>query len=59
MSALWDNVTSAISAIKDFITGFFDISGMILGFIPKPYSTILSVAVIIIVALVALKIVRG
>lgn len=56
---LWDNVTSAISSIKDFVLGFTDISTTIFGLIPPPFKEILLVAVVIVVAIVVIKIVRG
>jgi len=59
MAALWENVTNAITQIKDFVLGFAEIANKIVGFIPSPFKEILIVAIIIVVALVAAKIVRG
>ena len=59
VSTMWDNFTQALDTIKSVILGFVDIITSIFGFIPEPFSTILNVAVIIIIALVIAKIVRG
>lgn len=59
IGAMWDNVTEALGKIKDVIFGFADIIANIFSFVPEPFSTILNVAVIIVVALVILKFVRG
>lgn len=59
MSQLWENVTNAIDTIKETFFAFYDIVKYVLTIIPSPFSEILDVAVIIIVAIVALKIVRG
>lgn len=56
---MWDNVTTALGTIKDVILGFGEIVTNTFGLIPEPFSTILNVAVIIVVALVVAKIVRG
>lgn len=59
MAELWDNMSMAIEEIKAFIMSFYEITTMIFNYIPDPFSTILKVAIIIIVALTALKVVRG
>ena len=59
VSSMWENFTQALDTIKSVILGFVDIITSIFGFIPEPFSTILNVAVIIIIALVIAKIVRG
>ena len=59
VSTMWDNFTQALDTIKSVILGFVDIITSIFGFIPEPFSTILNVAVIIIIALVIAKVVRG
>lgn len=59
MADLFDNISNAISSIKDFVVGFFEISTTIIGLIPSPFKEILLIAIVIIVALVAIKIVRG
>ncbi len=59
MKELWDNVEGAIENIKEFVLGFIDICSLIFGFIPEPFSTILAVVLIIIVAVVVIKVVRG
>lgn len=59
MAELWENIENAIGTIKSLVTGFFDIVTSIFGFLPEPFGTILSIASIVIIALVAIKIVRG
>ena len=59
VSSMWDDFTEALDTIKSVILGFVDIITSIFGFIPEPFSTILNVAVIIIIALVIAKVVRG
>lgn len=59
MADLWNNITSAISSIKEFVLGFGEIANTVIGLIPSPFKEILLVAIVIIVALVAAKIVRG
>ena len=56
---IWENTTNAISTIKNIIVGFYEIITSIFSFIPSPFSDILSISVIVIIALVAVKIVRG
>lgn len=58
-SEIWENTSKAIDTIKNVVVGFFEIVTSIFSFIPSPFSEILSVAVIVIIALVAVKIVRG
>lgn len=59
VSTMWENFTEALDTIKSVILGFVDIITSIFGLIPEPFSTILNVAVIIIIALVIAKVVRG
>lgn len=59
ISTMWENFTEALDTIKSVILGFVDIITSIFGLIPEPFSTILNVAVIIIIALVIAKVVRG
>lgn len=56
---IWENTTKAIDTIKNIIVGFYEIIISIFSFIPSPFSDILSISVIVIIALVAVKIVRG
>lgn len=56
---IWENTTNAISTIKNIIVGFYEIITSIFSFIPSPFSDILNISVIVIIALVAVKIVRG
>lgn len=57
--SMWDNFTQALDTIKEVILGFCEIVSNTFALIPEPFSTILNVAVIIIIALVIAKIVRG
>lgn len=59
MAELWENITDAIETIKSLVSGFFEIVTSIFSFIPEPFGSILSIASIVIIALVAIKIVRG
>lgn len=59
ISTMWDNFTQALDTIKNVVLGFGEIVTSIFNLIPEPFSTILNVAVIIIIALVIAKIVRG
>lgn len=59
MAELWNNIENAIGTIKSLVTGFYDIVSSIFGFIPAPFSDILTIMSIVIIALVAIKIVRG
>lgn len=59
IGSMWDNFTQALDTIKNVILGFGEIITNIFNFIPEPFSTILNVAVIIVIALVVAKIVRG
>lgn len=59
MAELWEDITNAIEVIKSLATGFYDIVTSIFSFVPAPFSTILSGITIVIIALVAIKIVRG
>lgn len=59
VSTMWENFTEALDTIKSVILGFVDIITSIFDLIPEPFSTILNVAVIIIIALVIAKVVRG
>lgn len=59
MKELWENLENAVGTIKDIVFGFYDMVTFIFGLIPEPFSQILGIALIVIVALVAAKIVRG
>lgn len=59
MKELWENIENAIDTIKSLVTGFYDIITSIFNFIPEPFGTILGIVAIVIIALVAIKIVRG
>lgn len=59
IGSMWDNFTQALDTIKNVILGFGEIITNIFDFIPEPFSTILDVAAIIVIALVIAKIVRG
>lgn len=59
ISSMWDNFTQALDTIKEVILGFCEIVVNTFALIPEPFSTILNVAVVIVVALVIAKIVRG
>lgn len=59
MKELWDNFTQALDTIKNLVFGFIDIVGLVFSYMPSPFSEILGIASIVIVALIVAKIVRG
>ena len=59
LKELWDNFTQAIDTIKNLVFGFIDIVGLAFSLVPSPFSEILGVASLVIIALIVRKIVKG
>lgn len=58
IKALWDNVAEGATKIKDIVFAFIDIVNMIFSFIPSPFKEILIIALTVVIALVAVKIIN-
>ena len=56
---IWDSIQDAISSIKALTAGFFSIVNSIFDLVPDPFGIILKVVLVVIIALIAVKIVRG
>lgn len=55
----FENINKAINDIKDIILFFYDSVTMIFDLIPSPFGTILKMALLIILAIIIIRIVRG
>ena len=59
MTDLWENIDRAIETVKNFCILFYDYSISVFNIFPSPFKEILIMALLVTIASVIIKVVRG
>ena len=55
----FDDIGKAVNDIKDMLIFFYDAVTMMFDLIPAPFGTILKISLIVILAIIVIRVVRG